>query len=135
MTKKAIIMAGGVGARFWPKSRERSPKQLLPILGEDTMIQLTVQRLQPLIPPEDILIITNRLHGDQVRAQLPAIPHENIIEEPIGRNTAPCIALAALILRRTDPDSVMVVLPADHLIANTERFQKALTLACDVAVH
>lgn len=135
MKKKAIIMAGGVGSRFWPRSRERSPKQLLPILGTDTMIQLTVQRLQPLIAPEDIMIITNRLHGDQVRAQLPAIPPANIIEEPLGRNTAPCIALAAMILHKTDPDTVMVVLPADHLIADAARYQHAVSIGCDVAEH
>ncbi len=133
MKVKAVIMAGGVGSRFWPRSRERSPKQLLPMLGSDTMIQLTVQRLQPLIAPQDVIVITNAVTGAQVRQQLPAVPPENIIEEPIGRNTAPCVALAAQFVERTDPGSVMVVLPADHLIADVGRFHSALEAACDVA--
>jgi mannose-1-phosphate guanylyltransferase len=135
MKVKAVIMAGGVGSRFWPRSRERSPKQLLPMLGVETMIQLTVQRLQPLIQPEDVIVITNAVTGAQVRAQLPAVPPQSVIEEPIGRNTAPCIALAAQYVERTDPGAVMVVLPADHLIADVHRFHAALQAACQLAEH
>jgi mannose-1-phosphate guanylyltransferase len=126
-------MAGGFGTRFWPQSRERSPKQLLPILGAETMIQLTVQRLQTLIAPKDVIIVTNRMHTSQIREQLPAVPAQNIVEEPIGRNTAPCIALAGIIIEHQEPDTVMVVLPADHLIHNVERFQQVVALGCDVA--
>ncbi|HET7152742.1 MAG TPA: mannose-1-phosphate guanylyltransferase [Candidatus Kapabacteria bacterium] len=133
MKIKAVIMAGGFGTRFWPQSRERSPKQLLPILGAETMIQLTVQRLQPLVPPEDVIIVTNKMHTAQIREQLPAVPAQNIVEEPIGRNTAPCIALAGIILEHQEPDTVMVVLPADHLIQNVERFQQVVALGCELA--
>ncbi|NOY06311.1 MAG: NTP transferase domain-containing protein, partial [Chlorobi bacterium] len=85
----AVIMAGGVGARFWPRSTERTPKQLLEVLGKGTMIQNTVYRLDPLVNKENILVITNKLQVDEVRRQLPQIPAENIVVEPVGKNTAP----------------------------------------------
>jgi mannose-1-phosphate guanylyltransferase len=129
----AVIMAGGVGSRLWPKSRERSPKQLLHILGEGTMIQNTVARLQPMIPYENIFIVTNRAQIEGFREQAPQIPAGNIVVEPFGRNTAPCIALAAARLRDNDPEGVMVVLPADHFIQNVGEFQQKLKLACDAA--
>jgi mannose-1-phosphate guanylyltransferase len=125
----AVIMAGGVGTRFWPRSREKSPKQLLEILGKGTMIQNTVQRLDPVIAPHQVFVITNRVQKAQVRAQLTAIPAGNIIDEPLGRNTAPCIGLAALHLRRVDPDAVMVIIPADHVIRNVAEFHRVLRLA------
>ncbi|MCU0452339.1 MAG: mannose-1-phosphate guanylyltransferase [Bacteroidetes bacterium] len=129
----AVIMAGGVGSRFWPKSRERSPKQLLEILGEGTMIQQTIRRLESKVPPMNTFIVTNVLHQDQLARQLPFLPKENIIVEPVGRNTAPCIGLAALWINRVDPDGVMIVLPADHLIRNQERFLEVLMTATSVA--
>ncbi|HVZ39586.1 MAG TPA: mannose-1-phosphate guanylyltransferase [Candidatus Kapabacteria bacterium] len=129
----AVIMAGGVGSRLWPKSREKSPKQLLHILGEGTMIQNTISRLQPMIPYENIFIVTNKAQIEGFREQAPQIPMGNLIAEPFGRNTAPCIALAASRLRDLDPEGIMVVLPADHFIQNVGEFQLKLRLACDAA--
>lgn len=129
----AVIMAGGVGSRFWPRSRERTPKQFLSIVGESTMIQQTVRRLQPMVPPMNTFIVTNVLHRELVTTQLPFIPKENIIAEPFGRNTAPCIGLAALWIQKIDPEGVMVVLPADHLIADEPSFLSVLGSAVSVA--
>lgn len=128
-----VIMAGGVGSRLWPRSREASPKQMLHIMGEGTMIQNTVARLQPLIPPERILIVTNRQQIDGLSEQVPAIPPENFIAEPFGRNTAPCIGLAACAVMRQNDDGVMIVLPADHHIENVREFQNRLRVAAEVA--
>jgi mannose-1-phosphate guanylyltransferase len=129
-----LIIAGGVGARFWPRSRERSPKQLLEIIGQGTMLQNTVARLHPIIPPEKIMIITNAVQVQELRKQVPAIPDENIVVEPVGRNTAPAIALGAELLKRRAGDVVMVVLPADHLVHDVEAFQAVLRNAIRVAV-
>ncbi|MEX1140242.1 MAG: mannose-1-phosphate guanylyltransferase [Bacteroidota bacterium] len=129
----AVIMAGGVGSRFWPKSRERNPKQLLEIFGTGTMIQNTVARIQPMIPSVNTIVVTNALHYEEVVKQLPFIPRENILPEPVGRNTAPCIALAAAMIERMDPKGVMIVLPADHLIHDEAEFRRVLALAVDVA--
>jgi mannose-1-phosphate guanylyltransferase len=128
-----VIMAGGVGSRLWPRSREKSPKQLLHILGEGTMIQNTVARLQPMIPYDHIYIVTNRVQVDAFKDQVPQIPAGNIIAEPFGRNTAPCIALVAAQLRQRDPSGVMIVLPADHFIQNVGEFQQKLRLASEAA--
>ncbi len=127
----AVIMAGGVGTRFWPRSRAVHPKQLLTIIGARTMIQQTADRIHSLVPPENILIVTNEQQAEGVRAQLPHI--KNIIIEPIGRNTAPCIGLAALHIARKDPEGVMAVLAADHLIQPVETFCETLRFAADVA--
>lgn len=129
----AVIMAGGVGSRFWPRSTEKTPKQLLEIVNRGTMIQNTVARISGIIEPSKILIVTNKLQKPTVARQLPHVPAGNIIVEPIGRNTAPCIGLAALFIRRIDPDAVMVVLPADHLMQDEEEFRRVLTLATWVA--
>lgn len=126
-------MAGGVGARFWPRSREKSPKQLLEIVGRGTMIQNTVKRLEGVVDPRDIFIVTNKVQKGLVVKQLPYIPEENIIVEPVGRNTAPCIGLAALHVRRADPNAVMIVLPADHIIQDAEEFKRILALAAGTA--
>ncbi len=133
MDTYALIIAGGVGSRFWPRSRAASPKQLLSIVGEHTMIQNTVARLDPLIPRERVLIVTNAVQYEPLCRQLPAIPPENIIVEPLGRNTAPAIALGAEILRHRVGDAVMVVLPADHIIDDVVRFQETLVRATQVA--
>ncbi|MEX0602552.1 MAG: mannose-1-phosphate guanylyltransferase [Bacteroidota bacterium] len=128
-----VIMAGGVGSRFWPRSRERSPKQLLEIVGSGTMIQNTISRIDSLIPPVNTFVVTNRLHQEAILKQLPFLPQENILGEPFGRNTAPCIGLAASWIARTDPEGLMVVLPADHLIRNNEEYLKILETAVSVA--
>ncbi len=129
----AVIMAGGVGSRFWPRSREKSPKQLLEIVDKGTMIQNTVKRVINLVDAKNIIIVTNKLQKSAVVKQLPQIPAENIIVEPIGRNTAPCIGLASLFVRRMDPEAVMVVLPADHVLQDEEEFRRVLSLAIWVA--
>ena len=128
-------MAGGVGTRFWPRSRERSPKQLLEIVGKGTMIQNTVKRLETVVAPADIFIVTNKVQKPLIMKQLPQFDEERIIVEPVGRNTAPCIGLAALHVRRLDPDAIMVVSPADHLIEDVDEFGRVIRLAVETADH
>jgi mannose-1-phosphate guanylyltransferase len=129
----AVIMAGGVGSRFWPRSREKNPKQLLEIVGEGTMIQNTVRRLHGFVEEKNIFVVTNKLQKSAVLKQLPNVLPENIIVEPVGRNTAPCIGLAALFIERLDPNGIMIVLPADHLIANAREFINVLETASQVS--
>ncbi len=129
----AVIMAGGVGSRFWPRSRQDRPKQFINVFGQATLIQNTVARLQGLIPPERCLIVTHERYVQQTHEQLPAVPLENILAEPMSRNTAPCIAYAAAQLLARDPDATMVVLPADHLIQNVKQFHKVLEVAIEQA--
>jgi len=130
MVVKAVIMAGGKGERFWPLSKEKFPKQLLSLTGKRSLLQETVERLQPLIPPEDILVVTRRPLGRAIERQLPQVPRKNIICEPIGRNTAPCIGLAAKMIKE---DAVMVVLPADHIIKPQRKFLDTLKKAVALA--
>ena len=118
----ALILAGGRGTRFWPKSRKRSAKQVLAFGGERTLIQQTVDRLRPVVAPERIWIITNDFLRDEISRQLPEVPKAQIIAEPAQRNTAPAIALVAQILEQRDPDAVMGVFPADHIIEKPERY-------------
>ncbi len=127
-----VIMAGGSGTRFWPESRKRKPKQLLSIAGEKTMIRATVERIEPVIPFDRIMVITGGLHAAEIKAQLPELRDEMVVVEPFGRNTAACIALAAFKLQRMDPYAVMVVLPADHLIGKEQEFLAALQTAVEV---
>jgi len=129
----AVIMAGGVGTRLWPRSRQCTPKQLLDIVAENTMLQETFLRIEPLIPPDRTLVITNGTCAPAVREQIPQLPRDNVIAEPAGRNTAPCIGLAALHLRQLDPEGVMVVLPADHLIREAAHFREVLKAMSEVA--
>ena len=134
LKKTALIMAGGRGERFWPKSRKSLPKQFLSLTDDGkTMIQLTVERILPLVKMEDIYISTNRDYKELVRQQLPGIPEENILCEPVGRNTAPCIGLGAVHMRKKYEDAVMYVLPSDHLIKYTSIFLSTLTDAGEVA--
>jgi len=129
----AVIMAGGKGARFWPRSRNRLPKHLLDITGGGTLIQETVERVSPLVPPERILVVTAAAHAAEVTRQLPMIPGENILVEPQGRNTAPCIGLAAAFVARRAGDAVMIVLPSDHVVADGEEFRRVLRVAAAAA--
>ena len=131
--KYAVIMAGGIGTRFWPASRKEHPKQFLDIFGDGTLIQNTVARLQGLVPPERCLVVTHERYVEKTQKQLPAVPDENILAEPISRNTAPCIAYAATTLAKRDPEATMAVLPADHVIGNVEQFHKTLDVAFDTA--
>ena len=122
----AVIMAGGKGTRFWPLSTEEKPKQFLNLIGEKTMIQMTVERILPIIPIERIFISTGRDYVNLVREQLPQLPVDNIIIEPVGRNTAPCIGLSALHIKKKHNDATMVVLPSDHLVKDDEDFVNTL---------
>lgn len=119
-------MAGGKGTRFWPLSTEKKPKQFLKLIGKDTMIQMTVNRIKPIIPIERIFVCTCSMYVDLVKNQLPELPERNIIVEPEGRNTAPCITLSALIIDRYYKNANMVVLPSDHLIKDEERFREII---------
>jgi mannose-1-phosphate guanylyltransferase len=129
----AIIMAGGVGTRLWPLSRKNRPKQFLDFFGDGTMIEKSVERLKGLVPTENILIVTNKQGKELALAHVPEIPAENIIVEPVGRNTAPCIALATAYIRKLNPNATAIVLPADHLIPDTARFQQTLSAAIEIA--
>ncbi len=124
----AVIMAGGGGTRLWPLSRAARPKPFLPLLGETTLLQATVARLAPLIAPADVYVVTDGRYAPYIRAQVPAIPAGNILAEPVGRNTAAAVAYAAAAIARP-PDEVMVVLPADHRIADAAGFRSALAAA------
>jgi mannose-1-phosphate guanylyltransferase len=124
-----LILAGGRGTRFWPRSRKRSAKQVLNVVGRRTLIQAAVERLAPVIPPKRIWILTNGYLRDTVVSQLPEVPAEQILAEPAQRNTAPAIGLAAHILRAVDPEAVMGVFPADHAIGKPAGFRAAVRAA------
>jgi mannose-1-phosphate guanylyltransferase len=134
LTVHAVILAGGRGTRFWPRSRSRTPKQLLNIVGKQTMLEQTVARLRPLIPAERIWTVTNTDQASQVKKQLPAAARRRVLIEPVGRNTAAAIALAALHVRHAARgDALLAVLPADHYIANPERYRIIVRAALEVA--
>ena len=134
MKKTALIMAGGKGERFWPRSRTSLPKQFLSLTDDGkTMIQLTVERIRPLVDLEDIYISTNAAYKSLVVEQLPGLPEQNILCEPIGRNTAPCIGLGAIHISQKYEDAIMIVLPSDHLIKHNDIFINTFTEACKVA--
>ncbi|WP_234123172.1 mannose-1-phosphate guanylyltransferase [Clostridium hydrogenum] len=125
----ALIMAGGKGERFWPLSTDEKPKQFLKLIGDRTMIQMTVERLEKLIPLERIFVVTGKRYVDILREQLPSLPLRNIIIEPVGRNTAPCIGLSAFMINKYYENASMVVLPSDHLIVNEEEFLRTVKAA------
>ena len=134
MKTTALIMAGGRGERFWPRSRKNLPKQFLSLTGDGkTMIQLTVERILPLVEMEDIFIATNKDYKELVKKQLPNLPEENILCEPVGRNTAPCIGLGAVHIAKKYDDALMLVLPSDHLIKYNSMFVNTLKEACRIA--
>lgn len=129
----AVIMAGGIGSRFWPRSKERTPKQLLKIFGQSTMIQDTVSRLKGIVDDEDIYVITNIIQKPEIIKQLHQIPVENIIEEPFGRNTAACIGLASIIIERKSKEGITIILPADHIVQDKDEFHNVLKSATEYA--
>jgi mannose-1-phosphate guanylyltransferase len=134
LTTHAVILAGGRGTRFWPRSRTRTPKQLLNIVGNSTMLQQTVERLRPLILPNRIWTVTNSEQAASLAKQLPSPARKRILAEPLGRNTAAAIALAAAHVRHAaNGDALLAVLPADHYIAQPDRYRQILSAAIDVA--
>lgn len=136
MNHVAVVMAGGVGARLWPRSRERQPKQFTHIIGEGTMIQNTISVLKNVFELQHIFIVTSDSMLQLVREQLPEIPVENIITEPFGRNTAPCIALASShICARYDGETVMAVFPSDHFITSVGEFLQCIRIGCSAAAE
>lgn len=136
MKVTVVIMAGGKGERFWPRSRQNMPKQFLSLTGDGkTMIQLTAERALNIANINDIFILTNETYNPIVREQLPEIPAENIINEPVAKNTAPCLAVAAAIIEKKYGDALMVSLPADHLIGDDKKFIDIVNLALAGATH
>jgi mannose-1-phosphate guanylyltransferase len=131
----AIVMAGGRGERFWPQSRQSHPKQLLRLIGNLTLIEQTVDRLTPLIPTKNIIVITNRDYVAPMCSLLSDLPQNNIIGEPVGRDTAPCVALAAALVKSksSHKNPKMILLPADHVINDSESMLKVLNDSADVA--
>lgn len=128
-----VIMAGGVGSRFWPRSKQEKPKQLIKIFGENTMIQDTVERLDGLVEKENILVITNQIQKPRVMEQLAGVPNENVIAEPFGKNTAACIGLASVLIHKRSKDAITIILPADHLIKDKVEFQNTIKKAASFA--
>ncbi len=122
-----VIMAGGVGSRFWPMSTAEKPKQFIDVLGVGkTLLQLTVERFNKLVSPENIWVVTNQKYVDIVREQLPEMPAGNILCEPCRRNTAPCIAYVSWRIKSKDPKANIVVTPSDHIVMNTQEFQRVI---------
>ncbi|MFC2037848.1 mannose-1-phosphate guanylyltransferase [Chloroflexota bacterium] len=129
----AVIMAGGIGSRLWPRSRIATPKQFLDLIGQSTMLQETVARIEPLIPLPRVLVVVGQQHADMVRSQVPDLPDENILIEPGPRGTAPCAGLAAAVLQRRDPMATMCLFPSDHRIADAAGFRRAVVAAARIA--
>lgn len=126
MKQYAVIMAGGQGTRFWPESRSEKPKQFLTLIGNRSLIQQSYDRLKDLFPPHQVLVVVGSAHLDLAQRQLPDLPPENFLVEPIGKNTAPCIGLAAVHIRKRDPGATMLIFPADHMIQGLSDFHLCL---------
>lgn len=125
----AMIMAGGGGTRFWPRSRQKRPKQFLALGGERTLIQQAFDRIEAQVPPERTWVITAAAHAREVAHQIPQLPADRIVGEPCGRDTAACIGLGAALIARQDPRAVMLVMPADHVIEPVQEFRRAAHVA------
>src|SRR4051812_41428959 len=128
-----IIMAGGRGERFWPVSREKTPKQLITLLGKRSFLQQAVDRVLPVVPMKNIFIITNEVQAPEVRKQLPKLPKENVVAEPVGRDTCAAVTLGAALVGARSTTGVMAVLPADHVIPEEKKFQQVLSDCFDLA--
>jgi mannose-1-phosphate guanylyltransferase len=129
----AVIPAGGSGTRLWPASRAKRPKFLLPLPGPRSMIQATLDRLAPIVAPEDIYVLTGREHAVAVARQLPDLPEENIVVEPMARGSGPAIGMGAALIARRDPDAIMGSFAADHHITDPDAFRRAVMVAMEVA--
>jgi mannose-1-phosphate guanylyltransferase len=125
----ALIMAGGGGTRFWPRSRMKRPKQFLKLVADRTLLQQAVDRIEALVSPEHTWVLTSALHREEAAKQLPQLPAERIIGEPCGRDTAPCIGLGAALIARQDAQALMLVMPADHVIEPAAEFRRAVQVA------
>jgi mannose-1-phosphate guanylyltransferase len=130
-----VIMAGGFGTRFWPRSRRHRPKQLIRVFGEGSMIQQTVSRLESAFPPESFLVMTNAAQADEARRQLPQLSATQVVAEPAGRDNAACIGLAALILLDQDPNAAMLVMASDQVLSPTEEFARCVVEAERIALR
>ena len=130
-----IIMAGGRGERFWPLSREKMPKQLLALLGKKSFLQEAVERVLPLVPAKNVFIITNTAQVAEVRKQLPKLPKDNVVAEPMGRDTCAAVTLGAALVGARSTTGVMAVLPADHVIPDAKKFQQILSDSFDIAAQ
>ena len=128
-----IIMAGGKGERFWPVSREKTPKQLITLFGKRSFLQQAVDRVLPLVPLKNIFVITNEVQAPQVQKQLPKLPRENVIAEPVGRDTCAAVTLGAALVGARSTTGVMAVLPADHIIPEEKKFQQVLLDSFELA--
>ncbi len=138
MTKKIdfcpVILAGGSGTRFWPRSRRASAKQVLALDGDRSMLQQTVERLRPIAGPGQVWVITKTSWlAAEIEAQLPGVPRGQIVEEPVARNTAPACGLAAFLVEKTNPDAVIGVFPSDHVIGDEPRFLKVIERGVQLA--
>jgi mannose-1-phosphate guanylyltransferase len=131
MALYTVVMAGGRGERFWPLSTNKLPKPFIPLLGSTSLLQDTVTRMQPLVPLERILISIGREHEEIARQQLPQVPAQNFVVEPIGRDTASCLGFCALHLERLDPDGTMLALPADHYIGDGNAYLKTIQIGAE----
>jgi mannose-1-phosphate guanylyltransferase len=129
----AMIMAGGGGTRFWPRSRSARPKQFLTFSGDRTLLQGTLDRVEAQVPPERTWVITSAAHRDEALQQLPDVPAAQVVGEPAGRDTAACIGLGAALIARRDPAATMAVMPADHAIEPEQEFRRALHAAEQLA--
>lgn len=134
MNRISVILAGGGGTRFWPLSRQNKPKQLINLSGNDIMLNDTITRYESVIPPENTVIVTNQSQVELLNSiLLDKVPRENVLKEPVGRNTAACILYAALAIRKKHGEAIMVVLPSDHYFTDVEGFRSILAKACDAA--
>src|SRR5947209_1902147 len=133
MMLHAVIMAGGGGTRFWPRSRQRRPKQFLTMAGDRTLLQQARDRIESAVPAERTWVITGQAHRRETAAQLPELPADHVVGEPCGRDTAPCIGLGAALIARHDADAVMLVTPADHVIEPVQEFRRAVHVAAQTA--
>src|SRR5262245_45197453 len=129
----AMIMAGGGGTRFWPRSRARRPKQFLTLAGERTLLQATVDRIEAQAPADRTWVVTAAAHRDEAARQLPQLPADRIVGEPVGRDTAACVGLGAALIASQDPEATIVVMPADHVIEPAQEFRRAVHAAEQVA--